>query len=183
MSVLKKQVVMLVRQFHKLGGLEKYSMHTANALIDKGYDVHVLTTGKRSASNLDKGIKFHYFDLGRGANFSRIKRFDENCQDWLKNNPFPVVLGMDITSFQTHIRAGNGSHAAYLKRRCSFEPLHKRLSFKINPLHRKILSLEKKAFEHPQLKKLITNSNMVREEILTHYQTSPEKTGSHIQWC
>lgn len=169
------RVIITIRQFHKLGGLEKYSLYTANALAGRGYEVIVLTTGEPPEAPLNKNIKIHYFKLGRGPNFRRIKRFDINCQNWIKNNYSPIILGMDITAFQTHIRAGNGSHAAFLERRSSSESFFKKISFKINPKHRKILQLEKRAFEHPSLKKLITNSNMVKNEILDRYNIKPEK--------
>ena len=47
--------------------------------------------------------------------------------------------------------------------------------FSLNPLHRLILKLEKQAFENPDLKLLFTNSHMVRNEILEHYQVDPNK--------
>ncbi len=170
-----KKIIILKSQFHKLGGLEKYALHTAKIFAKKGFDVHVLTSGKKpSISSLDN-IEFHYFDHGFGPNFMRIDQFDRYCQYWLKKFNCPFILGMDRTSFQTHIRAGNGSHIAYLKRRHSFEGHLKKMSFSVNPLHRKILDIEKTAFESPYLKKLITNSHMVREEILSHYNIHPNK--------
>ncbi len=170
-----KNVVLIVRQFHKIGGLEKYSLYTANSLAERGHNVTILTTGKPSKATLHNDIKFHYLMLGRGPNFNRLMRFDKECQNWLRNNFAPIVLGMDIQSFQTHIRAGYGVHAAYLDRRREFEHYYKRISFKYNPLHRIKLAQEKNAFEHPLLKKIITNSNMIKEEVLKYYNVSPEK--------
>ena len=81
---------------------------------------------------------------------------------------------MDRISCATHIRAGNGCHAAYLDHRSQFEPFHK-YTFPLNPLHRTLLHLEKAAFESPHLRKLITNSHMVKQEILSHYNIPEEK--------
>ena len=45
----------------------------------------------------------------------------------------------------------------------------------MNPLQRKILELEKAAFENPKLQKLFANSSMVRRQILTRYKIDPTK--------
>ena len=68
---------------------------------------------------------------------------------------------MDRNSRQTHIRAGNGVHKAYLEIRKKESSFLKKASFVLNPLHRSILTLEKKAFESKELKVLFVNSNMV----------------------
>jgi UDP-glucose:(heptosyl)LPS alpha-1,3-glucosyltransferase len=92
---------------------------------------------------------------------------------------------MDRNTKQTHIRLGNGTHQTYLARRCLFESPVKKLSFSLNPLHKKILQIEKKAFENPSLKKLITNSQMVKDELLNYYDINEEKiVVSHngVEW-
>jgi UDP-glucose:(heptosyl)LPS alpha-1,3-glucosyltransferase len=42
-------------------------------------------------------------------------------------------------------------------------------------MHRKILAIEKSAFENPCLKKLFTNSNMVKQQILNRFSLDPMK--------
>jgi len=82
---------------------------------------------------------------------------------------------MDRTRHQTHIRAGNGVHAAFLKRREQMEGNYNSFKKALNPLNQTILKIEKDAFESPELKILFTNSHMVKKEVLTYYQTPPEK--------
>ena len=82
---------------------------------------------------------------------------------------------MDITANQTHIRLGNGIHAAYLKQRKYLETNFNSLIIHCNPKHQAILSMEKKALKNPLLKKLFTNSMMVKKEAIHFYQISPEK--------
>jgi UDP-glucose:(heptosyl)LPS alpha-1,3-glucosyltransferase len=60
-------------------------------------------------------------------------------------------------------------------RRAPVESFFKKLSFKINPLHRLIIGYEKTALEASCLKCLFTNSNMVKQELLEHYSTHPSK--------
>lgn len=130
------------------GGLEKYAARLKSAFDERGDQVSVLSQEKS-------------FWPG----FIRLEQYDRFVQNWVRENNPDVVFGMDRNRFQTHIRAGNGVHAAYLKTRKS----------SWNPIHRKILQLEKCAFEYKGLKKIFTNSHMVRSEILEYYATDPAK--------
>jgi UDP-glucose:(heptosyl)LPS alpha-1,3-glucosyltransferase len=95
------------------------------------------------------------------------------------------VLGLDRTINQTHLRLGGGIHAAFLENRKCYESLFKTYINKINPLHKTILDLEKKAILSPHLKKVITNSYMVRQEILKYYPICKEKISTihnGVEW-
>lgn len=98
---------------------------------------------------------------------------------------FDIVFGMDRNSSQTHIRAGNGVHRAFLARRSLFDRPIKRLTHRLNPLNQVILKIEKEAFENRELIKIFTNSEMVRREILTYYNADPEKVSvihNGVEW-
>jgi len=154
------------------GGLEKYTDRLSRAFAEKGLSVALLTTGTPPAI---EGV--NVISLAPDSKFTwrQIKRFDALCKSWLRHNPSPIVFGMERTSFQTHYRAGNGVHAVYLQRRQLIDPFWKTSTFSLNPLHRSLLKIEKEAFESPSLKKLFTNSKMVRDEILSLYHTPQEK--------
>ncbi len=153
------------------GGLEKQTWRIARAFQKAGRQVDLLTTSS------PKNCPFPVHELPckkKPLSFQNIRAFDKACQKHLKTHSYPILFTMDRIRFATHIRAGNGCHAAYLNQRRRFDPRHKTLTFPLNPLHRTLLKLEKKAFENPLLQKLITNSAMVKSEILTHYNV-PEK--------
>ncbi len=155
------QVVLLKSQTNSRGGLEKHADLIAKEFIKRGAQV----------TRLSMPTAFESF----WPKFWRLERFDRFVSQWLAKNPSDIVFGMDRNRYQTHLRAGNGVHAAYLQsRRQNEHSLSSRL-FAINPLHRKILSLEKAAFENPFLRKLFTNSRMVRDEVLRFYQVDPQK--------
>ncbi|MDP1834632.1 MAG: glycosyltransferase family 4 protein [Chlamydiales bacterium] len=166
------KVALLKSRLEKQGGLEKYAKQLVKAFVLKGCDVTILTTG----TPIDK-YPCEVISLGKPGLFSalNILTFDQQCKKWLAENPQDIVFGTERTTFQTHYRAGNGVHAAYLERRKRSEGFWKRLSFAINPLHHTILSFERKAFEDPQLERLFVNSHMVRSEVLEHYKTNPDK--------
>ena len=104
-----------------------------------------------------------------------VKPSEDFVLDWMKKNNTGIVFGLDRFRFQTHIRAGNGCHKAFLTSRKYSEGALKYYSCLINPKHRKILSMEKASFEYPHLKRIIANSQMVKDEILEHYDVDPNK--------
>ena len=104
-----------------------------------------------------------------------VKPTDNFVVDWMRKNKTGIVLGLDRFRFQTHIRAGNGCHQAFLRSRKYSEGALKYYSCLINPKHRKTLNIEKASFECPNLKRIIAISHMVKEDILEHYDVDPNK--------
>ena len=161
--------------FNKLGGLEKQTNLIVNALIKKGFQINFVTTKPKSTDSLMENISFHFMKRWPIFSFFRILFFNKQATDWVKKNKPDIILGIDRTSSQTHIRAGNGVHRAYLKNRKIYFGLFDYLLNKINPLHYLVLKIEKKAFQNPLLKKIIVNSNMVKAEIIEYYKVDPCK--------
>lgn len=165
-----KTVAILKKDFHIHGGLEKSAWRIIQALKERGASVTLLTSLEISAPcpvlscSLDSKFKF-----------MRLKEFDTWCKSMVKRLKFDVVFSMDRVTFQTHHRAGNGVHAAYLALRAQKEGFFKKLSFKLNPLHRVMLKLEKATFEDPHLKGIIVNSHYVKKQLLHFYATDPAK--------
>ncbi len=172
---MANHIVLLKSNFHKKGGLEKYSWRTAKAFAAKGMIVDILTTGKKEEFPSDEQISFHAFQTCRWPGFRRIEQYDRFCKKWIHDHPSSLIFGMDRNRMQTHLRAGNGVHISYLRHRYQFEGPWKKLSISLNPLHRTILKIEKESFENPCLQKLITNSSMVKEEILRYYSIDEKK--------
>lgn len=150
-------VVFLKRHAKAPGGLEKIANLLQKAFAAEGCKTMRFCGKKRALSFLD------------------LYHFDKECQKWLFQNKSDIVFGLDRNTFQTHYRAGNGVHQAYLERRKRQENILKSISFTLNPLHRLILQYEKQAFEDPQLRVLFTNSEMVKQEILHYYKVKQEK--------
>jgi len=162
-------IVLLKSHLSRQGGAEKYTWRLASALQARHYEVTILTSGPTlPAENLniiscpDASCSFRF-----------VKQFDRFCENYLKNHPIPIIFGLDRNRHQTHLRASNGSHRAFLEERKKNEGLLKNLTFSLNPLHSSLLAIEKASFENPYLKCLITNSHMVKREILQDYRVDP----------
>lgn len=172
MAPSKKQVVLLKSCVSNNGGLEKYASRIASRFLEKGCQVTLLTQG--AAPSIDP-INIFAAKTWSWPAFIRMEQYDRFVKHWLSRNRFDLVFGMDRNRMQTHLRAGNGVHAAFLQSRILTEGRMKWLVCQANPLHRKILELEKAAFENPHLQKLFANSQMVKREILDRYRIDPSK--------
>ncbi len=168
---MRKKVFFLKTHMSADGGLEKYTYRLMEAFIKKGHFVSVCTSSKFESSQ----IKNHLIRLPMVPRFLKALFFDQYAQNILKKEKPHIIFGMDRTTNQTHIRAGNGVHKAYLEKRKHFESFWKKPCFSLSSLHQTTLYIEKKAFENPNLKKLFTNSHMVKKEILRFYNTDPKK--------
>ncbi len=168
-------VTILKSQLDRKGGLEKYAWEIARAFCESGASVTILTTGDIKAPFASERLEIISFPIDYPFSYLNVQRFDQACQYFLKDRPTQIVFGLDRNSEQSHIRAGNGVHAAYLRHRTKKEGAIKSLSFRLNPLHNSLLAIEKKSFENRKLHKLFTNSHMVKNEILELYNTPSEK--------
>jgi len=157
------------------GGLEKYAWRLAHDFCALGLSVTLLTTGTISPPFSHPLLTLVSFPIQHRLSVLKLLAFDKACTAYLHAHPTPIVFDLDRTRFSTHIRAGNGVHAHYLEARAQEEGMAKAWSFRLNPLHRTLLSLEKRSFEQPHLQKLFTNSHMVRTQILARFAIPAEK--------
>ena len=168
-------ITLLKSGISHLGGLEKYTLRLAGAFAKKGCYVTLLTTGDIKVIDPSSSIKAISHTYEHKLSVLKVREFDKFCRSSLKQNPSSIIFGLDRNRHQTHIRAGNGAHAAYLFHRKRSEGFFKKASFSLNPLHKLLLSIEKESFESPELRTLFTNSHMVKNEILSYYDVAPSK--------
>lgn len=180
------KVVLLKSRLNQRGGVEKYTWQLAEAFSRKGCDVTVLTTGTKPAcGSLDAPIKIESLGDPSVLSWLSLNRFAKRAQEWVASHPVDIVFGMDRNGIETHYRAGNGVHKAYLKLRGQTESSLRCASFRINPLHRKILALEKQTYESPRLKRLFVNSHLVKEQLFNCYDIAPDKVSvvhNGVEW-
>ncbi len=130
-----------------------------------------------------EGAKVEHLPLKGLFGFERLKTWDKITKDYSNRYSADCVFSLDRITCPTHIRAGNGVHAAYLQRRSS--SLLKRCSFRINPLHRTLLRLEKTALSSPHMRRIIVNSKMVGQEMQEFYGTDSSKIAvchNGVEW-
>ena len=168
-------VTLIKSELFRQGGLEKYTWQIARNFCELGYSLTLLTTGTFPPPFSHPLLKIVSLPIQHALGVLNVWHFDKECCRYVQENPTDIVFSLDRNRAPTHIRAGNGVHAAYLERRVKEEGILKWASFACNPLHQAILHLEKKAIENPALKVLFTNSEMVKTEVLQYYSIDPCK--------
>ena len=91
--------------------------------------------------------------------------FARGVQQVLKKHAFDLVQSHERIPGCTIYRAGDGVHRQWLAHRAAAAGWWRRLGDVLNPWHRYICAQEKALFEHPQLRAVICNSQMVAKEI------------------
>ncbi|MCB1180394.1 MAG: glycosyltransferase family 4 protein [Chlamydiia bacterium] len=168
------KIALLKSHFSHLGGLEKYTLKLSQAFVDQGFSVSIVTSYPAKLPKI-KGVEVIFLGKQRKFSWNQVRQFDKNVNCWLEKQTLDSIFGMERNRIQTHYRAGSGVHRAYLEQRKLTDSFLKKISFKLNPLHRTLLDIEKKSFESHLLQTIFTNSHMVKEEILFYYSTPPEK--------
>lgn len=162
---MTKIALIKYRFLGKQGGLEKQAFKIIDELLNRGHEVTLISS---QCINY-KSINSVRLKSSAPKGFLTLLRFNYKVRKYLEKNTFDQILALDRTANHTHIRAGNGCHAAYLNLRKEKAHFLKRLSFACNPLHFSLLSLEKKGFLGKNLKKIFVNSELVKNQIVSTY--------------
>ena len=164
--------IALVRQrYTPFGGAERFVTNAVRALRAEGAVLTVVTRHWPGGEEFSPLIcnPFYLGSLWRDWSFARCV-----CRA-LTNKDFDLVQSHERIACCDIYRAGDGVHREWLaQRRRVLGPLS-RLGIALNPFHRHVLAAEKKLFASPQLKAVICNSIMVKEEIQRHFGFPEEK--------
>jgi UDP-glucose:(heptosyl)LPS alpha-1,3-glucosyltransferase len=169
------KIAIIKSNYTPYGGGEKYTTRLIKAFAARGDSVNVLTAVKGQWDAFADNVKWVRLRQMPYNNLLRLASFNTSVNTHLKTHSYDCVLGMDSTETQTHLRAGGGCHAAWLRRRCAEESMLRCLSFRLNPFHRTMLAIERKAFLSPGLRKIICNSHLVGKEIEEFYPVVSQK--------
>ncbi|HMN51448.1 MAG TPA: amidase family protein [Xanthobacteraceae bacterium] len=164
-------VAFVRQQFSLSGRAELILDRTIPALASHGARISLTARVWRERP----GITFLRCESGKFPRATRDSRFAAAACG--------IVAGLENTLVQSHerieccdiYRAGDGVHAAYLKRRARTLGAARRFFQNISPYHRDVLRLERRMFAGPRLKAVVVNSKMVADEIVSHFGFPREK--------
>lgn len=163
------RLAFIKKRFSIHGGAERYLQTLIRELIKLGHEIHVFANQWSD----EEGVSFHKVDIIPFTSFLSTLTFSRNSRFEIQDSKFDCIISFERTTQQDIYRAGEGCHAAWLRIRTRFEPLYKKASFKINPLHLLLLHLEKRIFRNTRL--IIANSKMVKEQIIKHYKVPEDR--------
>lgn len=158
------------------GGAEATLRHLARGLSGAGHRVTVFGAGPDPEEARHLGPEVGYVPVPVwGGKTGRLLSYALNTRRLLAQTQGTLVFSLERTLFQHVYRAGDGVHREWLARRAPYLSWQARLAQDLSPFHRVMLHLEKRLFAAPELKRVIANSRLVREEISRHFPLAPEK--------
>ncbi|HYD55517.1 MAG TPA: glycosyltransferase family 4 protein [Burkholderiales bacterium] len=162
----------IVRQrYTPYGGAERFIARALPALERAGAEVTLISRkadgwGARRMMRVDP---FHVGRTWRDASFAAAAR-----KAWRREG-FDLVQSHERIPGCDVYRAGDGVHRRWLEIRRSAGGLAERVGIALNPYHWYVCRAEREMFEHPRLRAVVCNSQMVREEIRRAFRIAPEK--------
>lgn len=161
---MKKVIGLVHTRFSSKGGVESYINKLVPALIERQWEIHYFTA--KVNQPVPPGMIVHKIPIVRGSSITRMLSFAYGAKRAVQKTKIPLVMGFGRTIYQDLYRDGSGCFLDYEK---NSENKH------FNRFYRKsYLHLEQKRFSDPRLKKIITVSKMVKNQILDRYDL-PEK--------
>lgn len=171
---MKKTRLALVRQKYRPdGGAERFISRALEALDGSGLELNILTRQWTGEINPDWHV--HICNPNHRGRVSRERSFAEAARQCWQQQQFDLVQSHERIAGCDVFRAGDGVHRAWLEQRERIIPAYQRWLTAFSGYHRYILSAEKDMFHAPELKKIICNSIMVKDDIIRCFQVPEDK--------
>lgn len=177
------RLAIVIRKAAPFGGLEKYCSKIVEFFLKKNIQVTLISEDSDQSHTNATSITLP--PVKSIFPHRRLLQYSHNVEEALQKEAFDIILGMDRITSATHLRAGNGCHRAFLESRKLSDPFYRHWLHSLNPLHTTLLKLEKKGFESSSTRKIITNSHMVKREIMNYYDVSETKISvvhNGVEW-
>jgi UDP-glucose:(heptosyl)LPS alpha-1,3-glucosyltransferase len=169
------KIAVIRKNFDPYGGAERYLSRLIGQLVREGHEIHIFARRWETGLGENGKVIFHRVPTINAVSFLEVLSFALYASSMVRKEKFDVIHSFDRTLYQDVYRAGDGCHREWLIQRKKIEPWIKSLSHSLNPMHRSMLSLEKRLFRSPHLKHIIAISQRGKEEIIRHYQVPASK--------
>lgn len=159
------------RVSQSLGGAERVSVNLAGKLLASGHDVHILT----GYIDTDmEGAKIHLIKTVKGLSPLRLLLFQHNVKNVLRREGFDLVYSLCQTYPVDIYRVGDGIHRHWMKVQHP-NILLRWLKYFTSLVHFTMRVLEGKIFSKDKCRLFITNSILVKKQIIEYFHIPEEK--------
>lgn len=152
------------------GGAERYLASLAPNLAERFGSMDLIVN--RVNGIVPKGINVKKIYAFRWSSIFSPLSFNWSAQCLIKKNGYGVVYGLTQIYPQDVYRAGGGLEHSWLEIKC--RKLWQRVLNYLQPRHIVRLYIENQIFKAGNYKKIITNSNLCKYQILHHYRVNPQ---------
>lgn len=165
------KLALVRQQYTPFGGAERFVDRALSALRDRGVDVTVIARrwkGNDGPPVLECNPRY----LGRTW---RDAGFAHCVQRIIAEDRFDLVQSHERIPGCHIYRAGDGVHATWLALRDRVRGAAAMLGTALSPWHRYTLAAEAGVYRHPNLRAVICNSRMVRDDIARRFAVPADK--------
>ncbi len=148
------------RGFSRAGGAESYLKRLGRGLADAGHQLTLFATEDWPGAELPYG-KLVRLKGSDPLAFSKAVQAVRHSVE--------ILFSLERIESCDCYRAGDGVHRVWLERRQAFQPSWKKSLRLSNGKHNKILELEQSLLGQRAARRVITNSKLVKNEIVTEF--------------
>jgi UDP-glucose:(heptosyl)LPS alpha-1,3-glucosyltransferase len=161
-------IVFVRRGYSPTGGAEAYLKRLARGVMEAGHDVQLVATNDWPAGEWPFGSITHLHSKSAVEFASELERMRAQFR-------VDVLFSLERVWSCDVYRAGDGVHRAWLERRRKFELPLKRFVRSLSSKHQDLLRLEQSLFSSGKNKRVISGSQMVKDEIINFYGYPADK--------
>ena len=167
------KLALIRARYDPFGGAERFLNSAADALVAQGASPTIITRAWPQSANpaiAHQIVNPRYItSAGRDSGFARAV-----CA-LLQTQQFDLVQSYERLACCDVFHAVDGVHAEWLAQRKRVQNAVKQFGVRINPHHRYVLDAERQMYHSRKLRAVICISQMVKQDVLRHYDIAPEK--------
>ncbi len=162
------KVALVHKRLAPVGGTEGYVWDRAARLAAAGEEVHVVCA--RAEGVPDARVRVRRVGVLPFGPTARLVAYAIAADRLLRRERFDLVHGFGKTLRHDLYRLGGGCHATYLERaHAAGKPRWLRALARLTPHQRAALAIERRTFAPGHYRLLVTNSRMVRDDLVARY--------------
>lgn len=159
------------RVSQSLGGAERVSANLAGKLSDAGHDVHIFTGHMDTAM---AGTETHLIKTVKWLSPLRLLSFQRKVRNILRQEKFDLVYSLCQVYPVDIYRVGDGIHRHWMKVQYP-GALLRWIKYLTSLVHLVMRSLEGKIFRDNNRRLFVTNSQLVKDQIIEYFSVPEER--------
>lgn len=170
------RLAVIRRRYAPFGGAERFIERSLTELHSMGVEPTLVCA--EWAGSADDQTPWPVVRLGKPRGLTRARRelaFARDVRGFLAQTPFDLVQSHERIPGLSIFRAGDGLHCEWLRQRQGIQSRAQRCLTALSPYHRFCLEQERQLYGHQDLRAVICNSEMVRDEIAEHFPAALSK--------
>lgn len=159
------------RVSQSLGGAERVSANLAGKLSEAGHNVHIFTG---HMDTVVEGAETHLIKTVKWLSPLRLLSFQRRTRNILSKEKFDLVYSLCQVYPVDIYRVGDGIHRHWMKVQYPWTLL-RWLKYLTSLVHLVMRFLEGKIFQNAERRLFITNSQLVKDQIIEYFHVPEEK--------